>query len=84
MAATLLTVESYLTAAQTALAGGNYAEARKQAVLAQLEISKLPASQGIDGMSTQYRADLKSIMDSITALEDRDDGTRQVLGVWGV
>jgi hypothetical protein len=84
MAATLATVEAYLTAAQTALSASNYAEARKQAVLAQLEISKLPASQGIDGMNTQYRADLKAIMESITALEDRDDSTRQVLGVWGV
>jgi hypothetical protein len=84
MPATLATVEAYLTAAQTALSGCDYAEARKQAVLAQMELAKIPASHGADGMQTVYRTEtaISSVFANLDKIEAKD-GTRQVIGVWG-
>lgn len=55
MAATLATVETYLTAAQTAIGDSDYAEARKQVVLAEMELTKLPQSDAAGGRTLQNR-----------------------------
>lgn len=65
MAATPATVEAYLTAAQAAFASSDYTEAKKQIILGQMELDKLPSSDGLDGESTQFRASFDRILTQI-------------------
>lgn len=81
--ATPTTVEAYLTAAQAGLSSGDYAEARKQTLLAEMELAKLPLSHGQDGCVTQYRTQIQGIIKALNDLEARDGTRRSAVGVYG-
>jgi len=74
MAATILTVEAYLTAAQTAFADADYTETRKQVILGEMELNKLFVSDSIDGEATMFRQSFKDLLSHIEAFEG--EGTR--------
>lgn len=81
MSATLETVETYLSAAQSAFASGDYDTARRQIILGNMELAKLPAQSGLDGESDQYRSDFKSILAQIEAFQKKASrGTRRSIG----
>ena len=78
MAATLASVEVYLTAAQSAFNDGDNDEARKQILLGEMELLKLPVSTGDQGSTVNLRAGFKSITDAIIAYEKSTSrGTRR-------
>jgi len=78
MAATLATIEAYLTAAQTAFDAGSYEEARKQIILGQIELMKFPASEGDGGSSMAMRDSFEKLLDHIQGYENTASrGTRR-------
>lgn len=80
MAATLESVESYLTAAQTAFASGDYVETERQVILGQMEIVKLPSQSGVDGENEQNRLgiEFQRLLDHIEKFRKRRSrGTRR-------
>jgi hypothetical protein len=72
MAATLATVETYLTAAQAAIGDSDYAEARKQVLLAEMELAKLPQSDatGARTLQTRITEHIHKLYSAIDALEE--------------
>ena len=74
MPATLATVEAYITAAQAAFNDSDYDETRKQIILADMELAKLPSSSTDQGASFQLRSSLDKIRDAVTSYEDMKAG----------
>lgn len=69
---------SALSAARTAVSAGDYAEARKQVVLAQLSLAAIP-NAGNDSTTIQFRTDLNNLDTALTKLEATGTGTRNTL-----
>ena len=74
MAATLTTVEVYLTAAQVAFAAGNYSEASKQIILGEMELLKLPTDTSDQGTTIKLRDGFKTVR---TAIDDYEKSTER-------
>lgn len=62
--------QTYLAAAQTAFAAGDYDGARKQVILARMSLAQIPNSSS-DGTSTTWREDLNQLEMAITAESGR-------------
>ena len=69
--ATPATIAAYLTAAQAAYVSGDYDEAETQVVLGEMELAKLPVSDGHEGESTAFRQSFKSLIERIDARRRR-------------
>ena len=65
----LASVAVYFTAAQTAFSSGDYTEARKQLVLAEMELNKLPSTESDQGTSVTLRAGIKDLREEIRHFE---------------
>lgn len=81
MATPEATARTYIAAAQTAIGDGDRAEAKKQLLLAQLELAKIPARERQDDLETYQRAasDIADLRAAIDDFFDESDG-RQAVG----
>ena len=75
MAATLASVEVYLTAAQAAFKSADYTETEKQVILGQMELAKLPVREEFEATRAEYRDVFKDLITNIRKFESKTDRT---------
>jgi len=65
LAATRASIETYLTAAQTAFESGDYQETEKQIILGQIELTKLPVREEFEATRAEYRKTFEELITNV-------------------